>query len=172
MFFELTQKYAGIFAIESEQTISGSISMLKAALSSFTAGLGNANADMTNLTRNLVDAFGAVVQNIVPVLGNIVTALPPAANAILSTIGDMLPSLIDTVTGLFEQVLVTCSTFCRAHARGCPGSNDHHRRSQKTFLIIDAAVQLIKSLAQGLTAALPQLIPAALSAIMTIVRAC
>jgi hypothetical protein len=40
--------------------------------------LGNANADITNLTENLVDAFGAVVANIVPVLENIIAALPPA----------------------------------------------------------------------------------------------
>ena len=57
MFFENTEQYAGNFAKESTQTISGSIGLLQAALGSFTAGLGNANADMTNLTENLVDAF-------------------------------------------------------------------------------------------------------------------
>ena len=36
--------------------------MLKAALGSFTAGLGNADADMKNLTQNLVDAFKSVVK--------------------------------------------------------------------------------------------------------------
>ncbi|HBT64409.1 MAG TPA: phage tail protein, partial [Ruminococcaceae bacterium] len=76
MFFENTEQYAGNFARESTQTITGSIGMLQAALGSFTGGLGNANADMTNLTENLVDAFRAVVANIVPVLENIVTALP------------------------------------------------------------------------------------------------
>ena len=70
MFFENTEQYAGNFARESTQTISGSIGLLQAALGSFTAGLGNANADMTNLTENLVEAFEAVVTNIVPVLEN------------------------------------------------------------------------------------------------------
>ena len=107
MFFENTEQYAGNFAKESTETISGSIGLLQAALGSFTAGLGNANADMTNLTANLVDAFGAVVANIVPVLENVVAALPMAAGAILSAIGDLLPMFITTVTSLFTQVLET-----------------------------------------------------------------
>ena len=78
MFFENTQQYAGNFAKESTETITGSIGLLQAALGSFTAGLGNANADMTNLTENLVEAFQAVVTNFVPVIENIVAALPMA----------------------------------------------------------------------------------------------
>ena len=107
MFFENTEQYAGNFARESTQTVTGSLGLLQAALGSFTAGLGNAGADMTNLTQNLVDAFGAVVANIVPVLENIVAALPPALDAILTAVGDLLPLLLETVTSLFTQVLET-----------------------------------------------------------------
>ena len=102
MFFENTEQYAGNFAKESTQTISGSIGLLQAALGSFTAGLGNADADMTNLTENLVDAFRSVVANIVPVLENIVTALPPAFDAILTAVGELLPMLLETATSLFK----------------------------------------------------------------------
>lgn len=91
MFFDTTEQYAGNFAKESTQTITGSIGLLQAALGSFTAGLGNANADMTNLTQNLVNAFQAVVTNIVPVLENIVAALPAAVGSILQAVGDLLP---------------------------------------------------------------------------------
>jgi ABC-type transporter Mla subunit MlaD len=107
MFLEKTEQYAGNFARESTQTISGSIGLLQASLSSFIAGLGNANADMTNLTQNLVDAFQAVVKNIVPVLENIVAALPEATGAIISAVKDLLPVLLQTVTELFSQVLQT-----------------------------------------------------------------
>jgi small-conductance mechanosensitive channel len=81
MFFENTEQYAGNFARESTQTVTGSIGLLQAALGSFTAGLGNADADMTNITQNLVDAFQSVVINIVPILENVVTALPTAMDA-------------------------------------------------------------------------------------------
>ncbi len=130
MFFEKTEQYAGNFARESTQTISGSIGLLQASLSSFIAGLGNANADMTNLTQNLVDAFQAVVKNIVPVLENIVAALPEATGAIISAV-----TLIDNLP-----------------------------------LLIDAAVQLITALVMGLGEALPELIPAAVQAVITIVQ--
>jgi len=111
MFFENTEQYAGNFARESTETISGSLGLLQAAVGSFTAGLGNADADMQNLTENVVDAFQAVVHNIVPVLNNVVAALPTAAGAILSAVGGLLPTLIETVTGLFTQVLNTILTL-------------------------------------------------------------
>lgn len=66
MFLENTSQYAGNFARESTQTISGSIGLLKASVSSFVAGLGNADADMQNLTENMVDAFQAVVEMLSP----------------------------------------------------------------------------------------------------------
>jgi phage-related protein len=171
MFFENTEQYAGNFARESTQTISGSIGLLQAALGSFTAGLGNANADMVNLTENLVDAFQAVVANIVPVLKNVVTALPQATGAIISAVGDLLPTLLATVTELFTQVLsallgllpeiipavvAAVTTVVDALIDSLP-------------LLIEAAVQLITALVDGIGDALPKLIPAAVSAITTIV---
>ena len=92
MFFETTQQYAGNFAKEATSTISGSIGMMKASLSSWVAGLGNANADMAALTGNMVTAFQAVVQNITPVLQNIITSLPAAIAVIMDSLGTMLPS--------------------------------------------------------------------------------
>jgi len=157
MFFENTQQYAGNFARESTQTISGSIGLLQAALGSFTTELGNADADMTNLTQNLVDAFGSVVKNIVPVLENIVTALPTAAGAILSAIGDMLPMLLTTVTELFTQVL---ETLLNLLPELIPAAVDAVMTIVGTLvdnlpLLIDAAVQLILALVEGIGAASP-----------------
>jgi len=172
MFFENTEQYAGNFARESTQTVTGSIGLFQAALGSFTAGLGNANADMTNLTQNLVDAFQSVVENIVPVLENIVNALPTATGAILSAIGDLLPMLLETVTVLFSQVLgailnllpeliptavSAVMTIVGAIIDNLP-------------LLIDAAVQLVTALASGIGSALPELIPAAISAVTTVVQ--
>ncbi|MHB1453376.1 MAG: phage tail protein [Saccharofermentanales bacterium] len=172
MFFENTQQYAGNFAKESTQTISGSIGLLHAALGSFTAGLGNANADMTNLTGNLVDAFQAVVKNIVPVIENIVAALPMAMDAILSAIGDLLPTLLATVTTLFTQVLNTILTLL---PELIPAAVDAIMTIIGALidnlpLLIDAAVQLVTALVEGIGIALPELIPAAVEAIITIVQ--
>lgn len=172
MFLEKTEQYAGNFARESTQTISGSIGLLQASLSSFIAGLGNANADMTNLTQNLVDAFQAVVKNIVPVLENIVAALPEATGAIISAVKDLLPVLLQTVTELFSQVLQTLLSLL---PELIPAAVDAVMTIAGTLidnlpLLIDAAVQLITALVMGLGEALPELIPAAVQAVITIVQ--
>lgn len=172
MFFENTEQYAGNFAKESTETISGSIGLLQAALGSFTAGLGNANADMTNLTGNLVDAFQAVVKNIIPVLENILAALPTAMDAIISAIGDLLPILLETVTKLFSQVL---STIIALLPELIPAAVDAVMTIVGAIIdnlpmLIDAAIQLVTTLVEGIGSALPELIPAAVSAIITIVN--
>jgi len=172
MFFENTQQYAGNFAKESTQTISGSIGLMQAALGSFTAGLGNANADMTNLTQNLVEAFEAVVKNIVPVIENIVVALPTAMDAILSAIGDLLPALLDTVTELFTQVLETLLSLLPEliPATVAAVMTIVNALIDNLPQLFDAAVQLVTALVEGIGLALPELIPAAVEAIVTIVQ--
>lgn len=107
MFFENTEQYAGNFARESTETITGSLGLLKAASQSFMGGLGNSNADMQNLTKNLTDAFQAVVKNVVPIFKNIASALPDAFEAIVPAVGDILPMLLDTIPDLMAQVLKT-----------------------------------------------------------------
>ena len=105
MFFENTSQYAGNFAKESEQTVSGSIGLFKAASESFIAGLGNADADMAKLTANMIDAFDSVIVNVTPILENLVGAVPQALGSIMDAIVTMAPSLVDTASGLFDQVL-------------------------------------------------------------------
>ncbi len=168
MFFEQTQQYAGNFAKESSQTISGSIGMMKAAVSSFIAGLGNANADMTNLTKNVVSSFQTVVQNVTPVLQNIVTALPAVVGTIIENVGSMLPMFIDTVTTMFSQVL---NTLVALLPTLIPVGTDAIITIVNAVLtnlpaIIGAANQLMGSLLEGIQGAMPQLIPAAVNAIM------
>lgn len=170
MFFENTEQYAGNFARESTQTVTGSIGLLQAALGSFTAGLGNADADMTNLTQNLVDAFQSVVINIVPILENVVTALPAAMDAILMAIGDLLPVLLSTVTDLFSQVLETLLSLL---PELIPAAVDAVMTIvgaliENLPLLIDAAIQLITALVEGLGLALPELIPAMIEAVILI----
>lgn len=172
MFFQSTQQYAGNFANESTETISGSIGLLGASLESFTAGLGNADADIQNLTDNIVDAFESCVDNIVPVIENIVNALPKAMPNVLNALSRMLPTLIATVTGLFSQVLNTLLTLL---PRLIPAAVDAVMTIVGALidnlpLLINAAVTLIMALATGLGDALPELIPQAVGIILTLVE--
>jgi phage-related protein len=171
MFFENTEQYAGNFAKESTQTVTGAMGLLQASLGSFTAGLGNADADMVNLTGNIVDAFKSVVDNIVPVLENIVSALPAALNTIVPAITSMLPPLLSAASGLFKQVL---QAIVGALPQIMPVIVDALVMIVDTLidnlpLIIGAALEIIVALAMGIADALPELIPSVVEAVLTIV---
>lgn len=153
MFFETTSQYAGNFARESEQTISGSIGMMEAALSSFTAGLGNPDADMQNLTQNLIDSFGAVVDNIKPVLENVVKALPEAIEGILPALDDLLPSIITTIINIFSEIVKAVIGLI----------------PDLIPAIVEAGTQLIFSLVEGISETIPELVPAAIESVLTFV---
>lgn len=172
MFFDSTEQYAGNFAKESTQTITGSLGLLKASISSFTAGLGNANADMANLTGNMIDAFQSVVKNVVPVLANITNALPEATSGVLESIGEFLPDLLETVTEIFEEVLETLlklfpslmpvmataiKTISNAIVRNIP-------------LLASAAISLVKYLAVAITENIGSLTTAAVELVIYLVK--
>lgn len=172
MFFESTEQYAGNFAKEATTTVTGSIGLLQAALGSFTAGLGNTDADMKNLTENLVDAFQAVVKNIVPIIGNLTEALPMAFGAILPAIGEILPELLSVATNLFQQIL---DTILKLLPELIPVGVEAIMTIVDTVidnlpLIIDAAFILIMALSDGIIEALPELTPRIVEVIIKIVE--
>jgi phage-related protein len=171
MFFENTEQYAGNFAKESSETITGSIGMLKAAFGSLLGGLGNSEADVGNLAGNLVDAFKSVITNIVPVLGNIVTVLPEVVDTILVAIVDLLPILLETVTTLFSQVLTTVVNLLPSLI---PIAIDAiliivNALILNLPMLITAAIDIVMALVDGIISMLPMLIEAAIEIIFTLI---
>lgn len=163
---------AGATAAEAEHTIEGSMNSMKAAIDNLIVGFGNADADIEQLCNNVVDAFQDVLTNITPVIENIIAALPTALNALIATVGDLLPTLLDTVVDLFSQVLTTLLTLI---PQLIPAVVEALMTIVNTLienlpLLVDAAVQIVVSLVEGIGSALPELIPAAVQAIITIVQ--
>ena len=163
---------AGATAAEAEHTIEGSMNSMKAAIDNLIVGFGDADADIEMLCNNVVDAFQDVLTNITPVIENIIAALPTALNALLTTVGELLPTLLDTVVDLFSQVLNTILTML---PELIPVVIDALMTIVNTLienlpLLIDAAIQIVMSLVQGIGEALPTLIPAAVQAVITIVQ--
>lgn len=70
MFFDRTSQYAGNFARESEQTISGSLGMLKSSWSDFLANLA-LGGDVRGTFRNVFKSVLTVGKNILPAIGNV-----------------------------------------------------------------------------------------------------
>ena len=163
---------AGATAAEAENTISGSINSLQAALQNMLVGFGDANADMNMLCQNMVDAMKNVIKNVTPVIENMVKVLPTVTDALLTAFADLLPSLLDTVTQLFTQILNTILTLLPQLIPAAVSAimTIVQALIDNLPLLVDAAVQLVVSLVEGIGSALPQLIPAAVQAIVTIVQ--
>lgn len=167
MFFENTEKYAGNFARESTETISGALGMMKAATGSFVAGLGNADADMTVLTQNMVSSFKSVVDNVTPILNNIIQVMPQVIDTLISNIGGMLPMLIEVTVNMFGQVM---STIVGLLPELTPVAVDAiltivTALVQNIPMILEAANDIIMGLLNGLQTAMPKIVPAAVQGI-------
>ena len=163
---------AGATAAEAEHTIEGSLNSMKAAVANLVVGFGNADADIEQLCNNVVDAFQDVLTNITPVIENIIAALPTALNALLETVGELLPTLLETVVDLFSQVLNTLLTLL---PELIPVVIEALLTIVNTLienlpLLVEAAIQIVMSLVQGIGQALPTLIPTAVQAVITIVQ--
>ena len=68
----------GTTAKEAEETISGSIGMLKTSLQNLITGMGDADANIDQLCDNVVNSFKSVVKNISPVIQNLAKTIPNA----------------------------------------------------------------------------------------------
>ncbi|MDO5151741.1 MAG: phage tail protein [Eubacteriales bacterium] len=162
----------GTTAKEAEHTISGSINSMQAAIQNLIVGFGDANADIGMLCGNVVDAFQDVLTNITPVIENIIAALPTALNALITTVGELLPTILETVVSLFTEVLTTILNLLPSLIPAAVQAvmTIVNALIENLPLLIEAAIQLVATLVQGIADALPTLIPAAVEAIVTIVQ--
>lgn len=68
----------GTTALEASTTIEGSISSMKAAWSNFVTGLGNDNANIAELSRELIQSVETVASNVLPVIETVLTNIAEA----------------------------------------------------------------------------------------------
>ncbi len=92
----------GTTAKEAEGTISGSIAAFKSSVSNLLAGMGDANADVDQLTDNVVEAFKTMAGNIIPILQNIWDHLPGGAKFALG--GMAVMAAISPVAGAISNI--------------------------------------------------------------------
>lgn len=114
------QNIAGTTAREAGETITGSINMAAAAWENWVAGIANPEADMSQLTANMIEALDTVLANVEPAIQNIATAIvenfPAALEAligfvqsvggnIITMLIEMAPTLLETALGMLSQIL-------------------------------------------------------------------
>lgn len=171
-FFENTEQYAGNFAKEATETISGSFGLLSAATSSFIAGLGNSEADIQSLADNVIDALTSVIDNVFPVIENMGSALP-------ELIEQMIPKISDKLMTFLPDLIKIAGSLVSALAQGIVKNLPQIVSSATTTIltlvkslaknlpmIIQAGAEALGALIQGIADALPELIPAIIDAVI------
>lgn len=68
----------GTTALEASTTIEGSIGAMKAAYANFVTGLGNDNADISELSSQLIQSVGTVAENVLPVIETVLKNIAEA----------------------------------------------------------------------------------------------
>ena len=164
----------GYAAREASETVTGSISAMKAAFTNFLTGTGSPE----ELSKTIVDVFtniAKVINDLAPhILSGVVTLIQTVLPQIVTTITGMLPQLLDAITNLINSLF------------NMVAQNTEKIRETTTLLInkfvefvttnlptiINLALTLIITLAQGIADALknPEFIQSIVNCVLEIVN--
>ena len=101
----------GTTALEASTTIEGSVSAMKAAWSNFVTGLGNDNANISELSAQLIESVGTVAENVLPVvetvLKNIAVAVQKDGPAMIKKFVSYAIEKLPEVISLGLQMVVS-----------------------------------------------------------------
>ncbi len=101
----------GTTALEASTTIEGSVSAMKAAWSNFVTGLGNDNANISELSAQLIESVGTVAENVLPVvetvLKNIAVAVQEDGPAMIEKFVSYAIEKLPEVISLGLQMVVS-----------------------------------------------------------------
>lgn len=160
----------GTTAKEASSTISGSIASMKSAWSNLVTGIANENADLGELVGKVIESVVTVGQNIVPRVQQILSGIGTAIQKVAPVIGEQLPKL---VTSVMPDLMKAGTSLLQGIISGLTAAAPTLITTLLQFLpeLAKVGVQMIGELATGIGNALPQLIPAAISAVMEIVEA-
>ena len=151
----------GTTAKEAAKTISGSIDSTKAALSNLLAGLGKPDADLKQLTKNVIDSFKNVVRNIIPIVENIAKAIPVVFVEVAKEVGlALLGMLPDSVQKKIQDMVDSLKNFMAPVAEILDGIKRLYS-AFKTLLGLDMSpIEAIKAIFNGMLSPLSAWPPA------------
>lgn len=152
----------GTTALEASTTIQGSVSSMKAAYTNFITGLGDENADMAELTTELLGSAVTVAENILPVvervLENIGTVVqekgPEMIEKFVSYAIEKLPQIIELGV---KMIVAIASGLAQNLPQLVKSVLDMMATVVKTLLnsipdIVDVGKQIVKGLWEGIKA--------------------
>ena len=159
----------GTTANEASKTIEGSMNAAKAAWQNFLTGIADDDADFGQLTENLTTAIGDLANNLIPRIQTIISGvgkavpkllenlMPQIMSVVPSMLSEAVPVLIETITTLADTVL-----------------NDALPQVMDLLLgsvpqLLEAGIQILTSLIDGVSSAIPMLLEKVPEIIMDLV---
>lgn len=104
-----SMQIGGTTAREAATTIEGSVNMMKAAWENWLTGLGDSDADMAQLTDNLVKSFETAAENVVPrvaiILGTLLGSVPGIVAEVGPVAAQALQDTFMTAAQTFHDIL-------------------------------------------------------------------
>lgn len=155
---------AGNTAEEAGKTISGSVDAAKSAWQNWVNGLADENADVGQLTTNLVDAGMTALDNIAPAVQQALTGIKEALPVVSQVLTENLPTIIND---LLPPLITTLGELLTALSDALPDLLMIITDNLPALLEIGA--DIIGKLAMGLLEALPTLVPTIIDVLMGIV---
>lgn len=171
----------GTTSKEAATTVSGSLSSVKAAWANLMAGMGDKNADLKNLIKEMVSTVKAFAKNILPVikqaLSGVTTLIselaPDIAAELPQLVSDLLPQLIEAGAQIFQALVKGISdnigTITQAAITAI--TTIATALIQNTGPLVQSLATIITTIAQALPTILPDLINAIVEQIPTVIQA-
>lgn len=136
----------GTTALEASTTIEGSVSAMKAAWGNFVTGLGNDNANISELSAQLIENVGTVAENVLPVvetvLKNIAQAVQEDGPAMIEKFVSYAIEKLPEVISLGLQMVVS---LVKGIAQNIPQ-------------IVTSVLNMVATIVQTIWEALPDII--------------
>lgn len=152
------QGIAGTTAKEAATTISGSINMTKAAWENLLAGFSNPDANIADLTSQLIESAGTAASNILP-------AIMQALEGIGTAFDEILPKIVGKIPDAISKVGAPLLTAGTGLVKSLVGGI-----TESAPLIISAAMGLVGDLLLGIAQRLPDMIVAGVDMITSLLE--
>lgn len=136
----------GTTALEASTTIEGSIGAMKAAYANFVTGLGNDNADISELSSQLIQSVGTVAENVLPVIE---TVLKNIAEAVQRDGPEMIQKFVSYAIEKLPEVISLGLQMVISLVKGI---------AQNIPQLVQGALNMIDTIAGALYDALPDII--------------
>lgn len=145
---------AGTTSQEASETISGSMSSVKAAWSNLVSGMANENADMGQLITNFVDSASTMVSNMLPTVERALEGVGRFVEQMAPVLAEKLPQMVDN---LLPSLLKSATSLVASLAKALPAISQ---------TLIKAIPNIVKALSDTIKSSAPEIIQAFVDGIL------